>query len=286
MTVSTTSVGRDAGLMGLLRRYPLLGYFVIAYGFTWTYILVFLVGLGVPLVGLTNVPVILGPTVGAFIMTFAVEGKPGILHLLYRYVLWRVGVIWYLFALLAPPILFNLGLAVLPGALPTFTLPTGETLQGLPVFFILVLVIGGPLLEEPGWRGFALPRMQERWTPWLATLILGVLWAAWHYPLFLLPVWAAQNGGATPVTVGIYTVTVIGMTYLFTWLFNHAKGSLLLVILFHTSINILGALTLFGGDPILGGLIAIVIAALVIVVLTRGRLGYDVYLRDKEQGLT
>lgn len=159
MSASTISNRSNFAPVEWLRQHPLLGYFFIAYGFTWTWILVFLVALGVPLLGLTNVPVILGPTVAGVIMTYVMEGKPGILHFLRRFLFWRVPFIWYLFALFAPVILFNLGVGVLPGALATFTPPSIETLKGFPVFFILVLTIGGPLLEEPGWRGFALPRM-------------------------------------------------------------------------------------------------------------------------------
>ncbi len=263
-----------------LRRYPLLSYFLIAYGFTWTWIIVFLLVLNVPLTGLTNIPVILGPTVAGFIMTYVMEGTPGIIRFLQRFILWRVNILWYLIALVGPAILLNLGLLILPGAVSTFALPSAETIQGFPVFFILVLAIGGPLLEEPGWRGFALPRMQERQGPFLASLILGILWAAWHYPLFLLPNWAAQNGGFTPISVAIYTLTVIEFTFIFTWFFNHVKGSLLMVILLHTGINVLGALVLFQGDATVGGIISFGIFALALILITRGRLGYDPYLRD------
>src|SRR5581483_7520433 len=142
-----------------LRRYPLLSYFLIAYGFTWIWILVFLIGFGIPLATFTNIPVILGPTVAGLIMTYVMEGKAGIVHFLHRFVLWRVNVLWYLIALVGPAVILNLGMAVLPGAFATFRPPSAETVQGFPVFFILVLLIGGPLFEEPGWRGFALPRM-------------------------------------------------------------------------------------------------------------------------------
>jgi uncharacterized protein len=58
-----------------------------------------------------------------------------------------------------------------------------------------VILVGGPLLEEPGWRGFALPRLQEKFGPLAGTIVLGLLWAAWHYPHYLMADWAAQNGG-------------------------------------------------------------------------------------------
>ena len=61
--------------------------------------------------------------------------------------------------------------------------------------FVLALVLGGPLLEEGGWRGFALPRMERLYGPLLASVILGVMWALWHLPEFLVPSWAASSGG-------------------------------------------------------------------------------------------
>lgn len=129
-----------------LRRYRLLSYFLIAYGFTWIWILVFLIGFGIPLATFTNIPVILGPTVAGFIMTYVMEGKAGVVHFLHRFVLWRVNVLWYLIALVGPAVILNLGMAVLPGAFATFTLPSAETVQGFPLFFILVLLIGGTTL--------------------------------------------------------------------------------------------------------------------------------------------
>jgi membrane protease YdiL (CAAX protease family) len=242
--------------------------------------------LQVPLTGLTNVPVIAGPFVAGFVMTYVMEGRPGILHFLWRFVLWRVNVIWYVIALLGPMLLLNLGLVVQPGSLTTFTPPTMEAVAAFPQFFFLVLFIGGPFLEEPGWRGFALPRMQKKWGPLIATLILGVLWAAWHFPLFLLPVWAGQNGGFTPQSVALYTANVVAFTFLFTWLFNHTRGSLLLVILLHTGINVTGALIFFQGSPEVAGLIGLGLFALALALVTRGRLGYDTYLRDEAAGLT
>lgn len=208
------------------------------------------------------------------------------MHFLHRFAFWRVPIIWYVFALLAPAVLFNLGVGVLPGALTTFTLPSAETLQGFPVFFILVLTIGGPLLEEPGWRGFALSRMQAKWGPLVGTLVLGVLWTVWHFPLFLIPIWAGQNGGFTVPSVLLYFGSVIPFTVLFTWLFNHTRGSLLLAILFHTAINTLGSFVLFQVDPTLGAVLGFVVAAVAVIVATRGRLGYDTYLLDEAQGQT
>src|SRR5262249_52349042 len=63
------------------------------------------------------------------------------------------------------------------------------------IWFLIIAIIGGPLLEEAGWRGFALPRLQPRYGPLVGTLILGLLWALWHLPEFLVPAWAKSSGG-------------------------------------------------------------------------------------------
>jgi membrane protease YdiL (CAAX protease family) len=276
MSVSTTTAGSVTTQENPLRRNPLLSYFIIAYGFTWAFIFVFLILLQIPLTGITNVPVILGPTVAGFVMTYVMEGHVGIIHFLRRFILWRVDILWYVIALLGPALVLNLGLAVQPGALETFALPSAETVQGFPQFFILVLAIGGPLLEEPGWRGFALPRMEEKWGPLIGTIILGVLWAFW----------AAQNGGFTLTSVFLYTLNVMAFTVFFTWVFNHAGGSLLLTILLHTGINVVGSLILFQANLELAGLVSAGTGAVLLLLLTRGRLGYDIYLRDEANGFT
>src|SRR5439155_1424107 len=131
-----------------------------------------------------DVPLLLGPVVAGFVMTAVVAGRAGVKQLLRRLVLWRVSPRWYLLAFVGMPALYLLGLALVPGAFSSVSLPL-STLLLLPVFFVVLLVTGGPLLEEPGWRGFALPRLQLRWGPLVGTMILGVLWAGWvtRHPL-------------------------------------------------------------------------------------------------------
>jgi membrane protease YdiL (CAAX protease family) len=94
---------------------------------------------------------------------------------------------------------------------------------------------GGPFLEEFGWRGFALPRMQRQFGPLGASLLLGVLWAFWHSPFFL-------PGGFTPhgaslLFIGLFVLVALASTMLMTWVFNHTQGSLLLAFLAHDSID-------------------------------------------------
>jgi membrane protease YdiL (CAAX protease family) len=82
----------------------------------------------------------------------------------------------------------------LPGAAASFDPLTPAKWLSYLWLFPLVIVVGGPLFEEIGWRGFALPRLEQQWGPLGGTVILGLLWAAWHYPQYLMADWAAQNG--------------------------------------------------------------------------------------------
>ena len=134
---------------GLLARHPLILYFLIAYAGTWLLVLPVLIsedGVGLlpfstPLEG-RLVPVFapyLDPTLSALIMTGVTEVRAGIRHLLRRIVLWQVGLRWYLFALIGPPVIYVLGLSVLPGVLASFETPDPlAVLSFLGLFFVVI----------------------------------------------------------------------------------------------------------------------------------------------------
>ena len=234
--------------------------------------------------------VFLGPTLAAFIMTGATEGRAGIRRLLHRYVLWRVAFRWYLVILIGPPVIILLATIVLPGALASFqTLAPLDPLL-LVVSFPLVLIFGGPLFEEGGWRGFALPRLQRLHGPFVGTLILGILWACWHLPLFWITVWGTPP---TILNMVLYIPSVIFMTIVYTWVFNNTKGSLLVAILLHTSFDVfVGPVGQLFPAPVVTGyggavpmLIGLGVTALLLVALTRGRLGYEHYQQEEDPDL-
>jgi membrane protease YdiL (CAAX protease family) len=137
---------------------------------------------------------------------------------------------------------------------------------------ITVLVSG--LAEEPGWRGFALPRLQERFGPLLGTLVLGILWSIWHFPLFLTS-WTADSGLLQVIE---FTVTATAIAVIITWVFNNTRGSLLIAMLLHGAVDAYSPAVLFA-DPQLSTLLHAVlgfgIVALLLIVLTRGRLSYQ-----------
>src|SRR5439155_24601806 len=219
-----------------------------------------------------------GPSVAALIMTAALAGKPGLRRFFRRLLLWRVPVVWYLFILLGVPLIYVLGILLVPGALASFKAPSPATWLLWPVLFLVVLVLGGPLFEEPGWRGFALPRLQERWGPLVGSLILGVLWATWHAPEYLTPDFAAANGGLTLRGITVFALAAVSFSVIITWVFNHTRASVLVAILVHAAINWSQGLTsdLFPAVAFneVGPVVAFGLTALVIVVATRGRLGY------------
>jgi membrane protease YdiL (CAAX protease family) len=214
-------------------------------------------------------------------MTATTEGREGVRRLLARYVLWRVGIRWYLFALIGVPVIMLLGTIAYSGRMPNLGALGGPSyllfyLGG----FVLTLILGGPLLEEGGWRGFALPRMERLYGPLLASVILGVLWALWHLPEFLVPSWAASSGGGGIVGIIMFTITTITFSIVITWVFNNTRASLLLAILVHTSIDAfsgtLGAI--FPARAVASALPLLIgfgVVAVVLIVLTRGRLSYE-----------
>src|SRR5919107_4871234 len=183
---------------GLLARHPLVFFFVIAYAGTWLVEMPYVLsedGAGLlpyssPLAQwMMPVIIFMGPFLAAFIMTGATEGREGVGRFLRRFGLWRVGLGWYLFVLIGIPAILVLSVIVLPGVLASFEgqglASSGISLAPLPLLSLFVYVLfHGPLAEEPGWRGFALPRLQSLHGPLVGTLILGPLWALWHLPLF------------------------------------------------------------------------------------------------------
>jgi CAAX protease family protein len=160
----------DADREGVLARHPLLFYVLIAYGITWIVWLPFLLsadGLGLmsfssplPLIVIGGLATF-GPALAAFVMMGVTEGREGIRRLLRKIVLWRVGLRWYLFALVGLPVVVTLGTIVVPGNLSSFQPmdPISLLLAYVPFFVYPALIFGGPLGEEPGWRGFALPHL-------------------------------------------------------------------------------------------------------------------------------
>jgi membrane protease YdiL (CAAX protease family) len=285
---------------GLLARHPLISFFGMAFAFSWLVwspwvlsedgagLLPFkLSDVSDAASGLLNAAaILLGPTLSGFIMTGITEGRAGIRRLLRRIVLWRVGLRWYLVALIGVPVVMGLGTLILPGGLASVLALGPGYVPSYLGSFVLVTILGGPLFEEPGWRGFALPRLQPLHGPLVGTLILGLLWALWHLPEFLVPSWAESSGGSGFLDIIKFIVIAITFAIVTTWIFNNTKGSVFMAILVHASIDTfslpMGAL--FSPSDVANSiLVSFGALALVLIASTRGRLGYQHYRQEEEE---
>jgi membrane protease YdiL (CAAX protease family) len=207
-----------------------------------------------------------------------------------RIVLWRVGLRWYVFALAGFPLVMALGtMIVRPGALASFD-PSAQpfTLAYLGAFVFMVL-IGGPLFEEPGWSGFALHRLEQLQGPLDGGLILGGLWVLWHLPGFLIPSQGLTDipPRGTVMDFVVFALALVGLRLVMVWVFNNTRGSVLMAILAHASWNTFysaALIQLFSAPSVLGSYLNLTVAAgvlaLMLVALTRGRLGYQRYRRE------
>jgi membrane protease YdiL (CAAX protease family) len=233
---------------------PLVMFGLLAFGISW--------GVWIPLAvasyGLIDLPIsptlltllgAFGPSLAAILLTATTEQWAGVRRLLGRLLIWRVGIQWYLFVLVWPAALSLLTTAVhlvLGEPAPDFTHPPLLDLYPLPpelatngwwvlVPFIIVqqLLLSSPMGEEIGWRGYAQPRLQARTSPLVASIVLGLIWSVWHLPLYFTPGHPLFNASFGWLPLGLIPTTI-----LFTWVFNHTRGSLLLALLFHAAINL------------------------------------------------
>jgi len=174
-----------------------------------------------------------GPSLAGVVVIGMFGGTTGLRAWWGRCAKWRIDWRWYALAFVTPPVLMvvALGLHVaIGGTLPTFT-----AAQHIPLAianFGLVFLVGGPLGEEFGWRGFLTPALTSRmdWRP--ASLIVGVIWGVWHLPLFF-----AVGTPQAVLAISFFLVNILAGSVLFGWLFRRTKASLLPVLVLHTSLN-------------------------------------------------
>ncbi len=243
----------------LAKENEVIGYFLLAYGFSWI--------VGVPLAleaqGVINVglPFSLhylyayGPTLAALFITWLVNGQDGLKELFSRISKWRVKPIWWIIAF-SPLWLFALVAIVqriIQGDWQDLNL-LGQVHflpQLNPVTALLLWIFTFGLGEEIGWRGFALPRLQRNRSALSASLILTILWALWHWPMFFYNLDSSFIIG--------WLLSLAAGTIVFTWLYNSSRGSVLILILWHGSFDFITASN--AGE----GLAAIILSVIVII---------------------
>ena len=283
---------RQPGPREVVGRRPLLSFFLITFGLTWLAWTPYILsdnGTGVldfrfpELLGDAQLLGILpgaylGPITSAFVVTMVADGRAGLRRWARRLLRWRVGWLWYGSVLVAVPAVIVLATLMLPGALADVRPPSLTVVLAYPLMLLLQLLTTG-LAEEPGWRDFAQPRLQDRHGPLAGTLILAPLWGAWHLPLFLTE-WAGAD--ADWLMAAELVASTIPLSIILTWVFNRTGESLPVVMLLHANLNTVFSLaweemfpSLDGfGDSLHALAIGATAVAVLLLVLTRGRLGY------------
>ena len=258
----------------------LVAFFVLAYALSWSWAISLAAAHQVVRRGVawpTHYPSLLGPAIAAVVVTAWTMGRPGLRDLGARLVRWRVAPRWWLVAV-SPFAFLALGLIAMRVAgkpLPAaadFGRFSGTPAIGMVGVFLLITFVGS-LGEETGWRGYALPQLQRRFSPLTATLILAPLWFLWHLPQFAVIATYRDFGPAGDV--GMFLGLTCGAIVL-TWLYNRSGGSILLVIVWHGAYNFVGA------TQAATGMLAAIISTLIMV---QGIILAVLELRARHRGL-
>lgn len=219
----------------------------------------------------------LGPIVSAFLVTAISSGRAGLAEWLGRFRRWRVRWSAYVAVIGGVPLALTAAGLLLSGGRDVQLPSVSVLLVYLPMLALQLITTG--LAEEPGWRDFALPRLQPRFGPLGGSLILGPLWGCWHLPLFLTS-WGNWPD-VTILDVAEFVLTAMAICIVMTWVFNRTNQSLPLQMILHSSINTYATVVWSGIFPAMdqgqithGILITAGTAALILVAVTRGRLGY------------
>jgi membrane protease YdiL (CAAX protease family) len=266
-----------------IKRHPIATFLVLVYATTTALVFVprvltepgVLPGGATPHGVLENV---LGSAVPAFIVTALVSGRVGVRDLARRSFRWRVPPRWYLISLLAPLLIFVIAVTILYGLAPLRALAQNWLLlltAFLPALAIMILL--NNVAEEIGWTGFVFARLQDRHGPLRAALLTGLFFWLFHVPNFYVE---TRSWATTALVLGIFLLPHLGSRFIVGWLYNGAGSSVLIAGLFHSMHNAIAnstglvavvALPQFEVLVIMAGLV--VLAAVIIAVATRGRLG-------------
>ncbi|AXG10536.1 CPBP family intramembrane glutamic endopeptidase [Haloplanus rubicundus] len=271
-------------IRGIVDARPVATFFFFAYAFSWIGWFPVVIGMGEPIRTLSFIAGGFGPALAGAVVTW-LDGE-SVRAWTRQIVRWRVAARWYLAAFLLPLLVVSLAsvVIVLLGTTVDPTVLSGRLSLVLGSYVFVALIGGGN--EEPGWRGFALSRLEERYAPVPATLILGVVWAFWHLPQLVADpnavysfAWLAEEIPGIVLRV----INIVGFAFLLTWIYN-GTASVLLALLLHAGINTANStlvplpIEAITGESFMTVLIAVDLAvwvvAIVLIVATRGHLGY------------
>lgn len=278
MSTFTTALTREKGSSAFIRRNPLISMYIIMFILAWSIMIpqaLYSQGiLSAPLPGIFEVLTGWAPGIAAILVSAILAGRAGVRGLMGRFLIWKVGVRWYIVGvfLLAAIILGGIGLhIVFGGAVPVIP-AAGTPLWQIALIF-LVLVLLGVLLntEEIAWRGFALPRLQTRYGALLAAILITIPEVTLHLPLF----WV-EDSFIRSVGLEWFSAFSVAAVFIYTYVFNRTRGSLIIVTLLHASQNAWSNLLSDNSPRPFYFTVALVwVIALALLVMTKGRLGYD-----------
>ncbi|HLW01379.1 MAG TPA: CPBP family glutamic-type intramembrane protease [Ktedonobacterales bacterium] len=283
----------SSALKQWITRHPVLAYIILAYVVCWTIFLVPLFsqeGIGllpydIPFLPFVLLASVFGLAGSALTVTAVVDGRAGVRALASRWVRWRVGVHWYLIAFFGPLILTLAGISVVYGLAPIGALSQqGPALIG----YVIQVVVAAALVnlwEETGWGGFMFTRLQPRYGALGASLLVAPCMGGIHLPLLFIS-GAVTTTQLSPglLLFGILELLVllaVPFRVLAAWLYNNAKGSLLILGLFHASFDATTGSVLVplllpkGVDTTVELLVSLAVAAVLLALFTRRRLAYQ-----------
>jgi uncharacterized protein len=219
-----------------IKKYPVLAYYALVFAISWGCFLIILgpdAFLGIGETSSTQLYIggplsLLGPSIAGVFLTGLIYGKAGLRDLLARLFRWRLGVRWYIVALLTAPLLT---MALLFALSLTPAIVTASDKASLLVFGVLLGFLV-PFFEELGWTGFAIPELRKRHGILATGLIMGLLWGVWHFPMFSA---SASSSGAVQPVIYLAVLLFSWLTpyrVLIVWVYDHTQ-SLLVVMLMH-----------------------------------------------------
>ena len=278
-TITTNLTSRETGLKTFVRRHQLISMYILMFVLAWSVMMpqaLYSQGwLSAPLPVFLEILTGWAPAIAAAVVTAIVAGRTGVGDLFKRFLIWRVGLRWYLvaFSLLALLILGGIGLHILFGGIVPNVPASGAPIGNVVLAFLLFLLLGFLInTEEIAWRGFALPRLQNRYQVLVACVLLAVPEVALHLPLF----WVKENPFYQTVGLFWFSAFSVALVFIYTYLFNKTKGSLLLVTILHASQNAWANLL---SDNTAGPFTFTValawMIAIALIFLTKGQLGYE-----------
>ena len=277
-TITSVDSNRESRFKAFVRRNPLTSMYGLMFLLAWPFLILEAMGSH----GLVpRPPAFLGfatgwaPGIAAVVVTAMIAGRAGMRDLFRRFLIWRVGLTWYLvaFSMMVIIILGGIGLHLLFGGAMPLIPAAGASMFNIALTFVILLIAGTLInTEEIAWRGFALPRLQAQYSTLIASILLALPEAAFHLPYF----WNKDSGFYQNVGVFWFTAFTLAGVFIYVFVFNKTKGSLLIVTFLHASQNAWANLLSDNTLPPFQFTVALIwMIALALILITKGQMGYE-----------